>query len=771
MLTIAGGQIAIVRGDEENAVLITDGATLLSQEIDGPGGLQLRARRAVIFLPPGPLVDVGSIGVDEVRGLYLEGDVEASDGSYTVRSPQVYFDVPSDRAILLDASFSTYDQRRRLPLYVRAEIVRQHSADNWEADGVKLANSSFARPTFTLGATSVQLERFPGDDRSGEASSSLAGDDAYRIDARNITLSTRSVPIAYWPRYRGDPFNQTLRAVSIGTSTGDAPTISTTWNAEGLFGIDLGESVSADLLLDYHLDRSPALGLDIAWEDRFVRGNLLAYALVNDQGEDRLRNGARRGFDGEFRGLLVSEQRYGLAPGAALWVDLAYVSDETFVDAFFDDIAIERKPLRTGFFFRRKTDASFLSLEAQGQLNSFQVNEATLQAPGYAVEKLPEATYVRLADDLLPRSAPGLATWSQEYRVGYLRLNFTEDSASDLGYRTNGAAQRALGIDADQSLADRFAAVGLDEDGVLRADSRHQLDVSLNAGPVRINPYLVGRATFWDERYPTFSPDEDDRTRLYGGAGVRISTTLARTDNDVDSQLLDIHRLRHVMEPSVEVFAAEANIQTGDIPLYDSEVEELYTGTLVRFGLDQTLQTKRGGPGRWRTVDLLEFNTAVVLTHDEGGEAAIPRSIAFRPELTRPADSFEADAVYRMTDAVTVAGSTIFDLDAGRQRRSSIGVRVDHSPVASSAAELRYIDPLDSTDLVGSTRYAITDKYVVSARTAYDFEFANFKSFGVEARREFSQLVFGVSVDFDNIQGTTSFGIVFNPKGAGGGVR
>lgn len=772
VLTIAGGDIAIVRGEEENAVLITNGATLLSQAVDGPGGLQLRARRAVIFLPPGPLIDVGGIDVDTVTGLYLEGDVEASDGSYTVRSPQVFFDVPSNRAILLDASFSTYDQRRRMPLYLRAETVRQTSADNWTGSSVTLANSAFARPVFTLGASSVQLRRLPGVDPTDAGVSRLAGEDAYRIDARNITLAARSVPFAYLPRFRGDPLNQTLRSLTVGTTSGDAPTIATTWNAEGLFGLDLGEGVSADLLLDFHFDRGPAIGLDVTWGDRLVRGNLLTYALLNDQGEDRLRNGAREGFDGEFRGVFVSEQRYELARGAALWVDAAYITDETFVDAFFDDLAIERKPLRTGFFFRRKTDGTFLSLEAQGQLNSFQVNEANLQSPGYAVEKLPEATYARLSDDLLPRTAPGLATWTQEYRVGYLSLNFTDATASELGFRNSRASQLALGIEPDQSLEDRFTAIGLDEDGVLRADSRHQLDLTLNAGPVRINPYLVGRATFWDEQYDTFSPDEDDQSRFYGGAGVRIATTLVRTDNDIDSQLLDVHRLRHVIEPSVEVFTATANVERGDVPVYDEEVESLYTGTLIRVGLDQTLQTKRGGPGRWRSVDLLELNTALVFTQDDDGlEAPIPRWIQFRPELTRPGDSFEADLVYRMTDAVTLASSTTFDLDAGRQRRSSIGVRVDHSPLVSTAAELRYIDPLDSTELAGSARYAITDKYVVVASSSYDFDFNSFRSVGVEARREFEQIVFGVRVDYNNIQGTTSFGIVLNPKGVGSGVR
>ena len=771
VLTIAGGDITIARGEEENAVLITGGVTLLSQEVTGTGGLQLRARRAVIFLPPGPLVDLGTIDVDGIRGIYLEGDVEASDGSYTVRSPQVYYDVPTDRALLLDASFHTYDQRRRLPLYVRAETVRQHSADQWEAERVKLANSSFARPTFTLGASRVELERFRDVPASGEESTRLAGDDAYRVDARNITLTASGVPVLYWPRYKGDPFNQALRSVRIGTSTGDLPTIATTWNAEAVFGVDLGESVSASLLLDYHLDRSPAIGLDVEWGDRLVRGNLLAYAVLFDQGEDRLRNGSRIGFDGEFRGLFITEQRYELAPGAALWADLAYVSDETFVDAFFDPIAIERKPLRSGLFFRRKTDLSFLSLESQGQLNNFQVNEAVLQAPGYYVEKVPEASYTRLADDLLPRTAPGLATWSQEYRIGFLRLNFTEQTARELGYRDNNAAQRALGINADESLKDRFEAIGLSEDGVIRADSRHQLDLALQAGPLRINPYVIGRATFWDERYEAFSPDEDDRVRLFGGFGTRISTTLTGVDNEAASQLFDVHRLRHVIEPSVEIFMAGATMQRDDVPFYDADVEPLLTGTLVRVGLDQTLQTKRGGPGRWRNVDLLEFDAGLVFSTNEGGEAALPRYVAFRPELSRPADSFEANLVYRMTDAVAIAGSTIYDLDAGRQRRSSIGARVDHSPVASSSIELRYIDPLDSTDLTASTRYQLTDKYIVSASTNYDLEFNDFKNFNVEARREFSQLTFGVSVQYDNIQGTTSLGFVLTPRGIATGVR
>ncbi len=70
----------------------------------------------------------------------------------------MYYDLRSDRAVLLDAVFWTCASRG-MPLYLRAESIRKESDNQFAADNARLANVAFADPHFSIGADSVTLTR------------------------------------------------------------------------------------------------------------------------------------------------------------------------------------------------------------------------------------------------------------------------------------------------------------------------------------------------------------------------------------------------------------------------------------------------------------------------------------------------------------------------------------------------------------------------------------------------------------------------------------
>lgn len=765
-VSFAAGEVVAVNTPEETAIMLTEGVTVLYQG-RGAGGdlpptMQMQAQRGVVFLPPDVLTSQGLSGLsaENIRGIYLEGEVMASDGQYTVRGPSVFYDILNDRAIILDAVFWSYDQRRQLPLYIRAAAVRQQSTDEFKAEDVTLANAAFAKPNFTVGATSITLTR----DRDAE------GQATYHLDARDVALRAFGVPTLWLPRYSGDPTNRPLRGVQVDSSSGGIA-VKTTWNALAILGVDPPTGLEVDLLIDGYFERGLGVGGQVFWDQADLRGELLAYMLPSDSGEDRLRPGREEDPPQDFRGIVSLRQRYTFDPYWSLWVDGSYVSDENFVDGLFDNMQHDRLPPSTGAFLRRLEDNTFLSIEARGNLNDFLINDSQLQSPGYMTQKLPEVLYARQADDVLSGFSPGLVTWFSEYRAGRLSLAFHEPEARENGYLTESQAMQAFGVSPDESIGDRLRASGYFEDDITRVDTRQELSAKFNVEGFTVTPMVVGRATYWDDEFDDFSPEEDDSARLWGGAGVQVGTSLVRVYDGVQSRPLGLNRLRHIIEPSVTAWRAWTTVEREDLPVYDDEVENLLDGTLLRFAINQTLQTQRGGPGRWRSVDLFTFDLEVVESNGAGEDAVIGRYYAFRPELSRPGDFFSIHSTWRITEVFAASGSWIYDTDDGSTSRSSAGLLMDHSPLSTTSIEYRSIDPIDARylDLVNST--LVGDKYRLFSSLSYDFDENDFRRLGLEVRREFQSVFVGVGVNFDVIDDRTSFGFLITPKGFGRGLN
>jgi len=171
-IALAADDLTFTGADAGSAVVATGGVTV--QYWNRPTGeqLDLTAARAVVFLDPegdgAARSAAGRFAAADVLGVYLEGGVIASDGSYTVRSPRVYYDVRANRALLLDAVFWTYDARRGMPLYLRAQAIRQESARQFSAKDATVANTAFFRPQFSLGVDTVTVTVREDDRRCAE---------------------------------------------------------------------------------------------------------------------------------------------------------------------------------------------------------------------------------------------------------------------------------------------------------------------------------------------------------------------------------------------------------------------------------------------------------------------------------------------------------------------------------------------------------------------------------------------------------------------------
>ncbi|MFI4873046.1 MAG: LPS assembly protein LptD [Phycisphaerales bacterium JB061] len=766
IVSLAAGRVIRTITDEEQAVVLEDGVNVTYREPGTDRVLELSAQRAVVFFATDVGPNTTSVRASNIDGIYMEGDVVASDGRYNLRGPRVFYDVRNDRALILDAVFSTFDTRVGFPLYVRARSVRQLSEDEFVADRASVSNTAFARPNLTIGARSVTI-------RQENRTLADGSDDPYLVaDAKNITLNGLGVPIGWLPAYEGNPEEIPLRDVRFVTSSKSGEEIRTRWDLFPLLGIDEPEQLSANLLLDALFDRGPGVGLTSDWQGDDFKGSLLTYWVINDTGTDVLTSGAKVERDGENRGIIRAEHIAKVGGDWTVFAEASHVSDENFVDAFYENLAQTGREFKTGVHARKLTENSSLTLEASTNFDDFTPNEYILQSDGYTVERLPEATYSIVATDLFAQSAPGLMLYSGESRIGNLALNFTDKTPAEYGLRTNARAQEALGLNANQNIEDALIAAGYPDRSILRADTRHELSLDLAAGPVKILPWVVGRGTVYDTDFENFAGDRDNSERLWGAAGLTVATTIQRIASDFYSRALDVNRVRHLVRPSATVFYAGSNVDQDELPVFDEDVESLADGAVMRLGLDQTWQTKRGGPGRWYSVDWITLDTELVFASDDAiAEDTIGRYFDSRPENSHLANFGTLSGSMQATESLTFAAATIYDFDESESSSSTAGFVLQHSPIFSSRLAYRYLNAQDSTLLSAGTDYLLSDKYSLSTDVTYDTDLGDIQSVRGELLRDFQNAVFGISFTYNNISEESSFGLLFQPLGRGSAAR
>jgi hypothetical protein len=746
VIMFTAGRTEIIPGEDENVITAT-GSIIVEYYADRRdlelSQLTLSAERAVIFTDPGTLEEMAAWEIDasRVRGIYLEGNVTASanEGQYIVRSPRIFYDFTTGRAIMLDAVLRTYARDSRLPVYARAREMRQIAENQWDAKSVQVSTSEFYIGHLSLGANRMTLTQRPGRGGSGEE---------MHIDARDITLRAGRTPFFYWPRFSGTIEDIPLRSVEVGTGNNVGLGIETNWNAFALLGVEPPGGVNADLSIDGFTERGGAIGLKLDYSLEPGIGVLDLYGMYDD-GVDRTSSGREVEQDGELRGVALWEHQMRLARHWSLQLQTSYISDPTFITTWREDDFRERREYETSAYAKYQNDRLALTAMTRYELNDFISNSYLLASTQYQVDTLPEFTLRDYGESWFGDTV----TYSGETRASRMRLVFDRSTPRELG-----VPERAFGIGPDDRLSDALRAEGYESDYVMRFDTRHELRRPMRVGIFNVTPYIVGRLTAYDDDFDEFSSDSDN-IRIFGSAGLTVNTQFQRVDNSVESRLFDLHRVRHIIEPSVTVWYAYADVTQEHLPIYDVEVESLATGAAMRVGLRNTWQTQRGGPGRWRSVDFLTLDADLVLnSSDAERESPASQFFEYRPEYSQFGDHVHSSVLWVLSDTLSLAGEGIFDLDDSAIARGSVGAELRHSPTFVTYVEFRYLDASDNELLDIGWRYILTPKYRVSLSPQWDFREDDFRSLRVAVTRRFPDFDFTVRVNYDRIRDDTTVG-------------
>lgn len=755
------------KGETEGHVLLLGGVQVMAADPKGTRRVNLVADKAVIFLDEsagGGLIgdesNLRSAAASKIKGVYLEDNVMVTDGQYSLRGPRVFYDLSNDKAVVLEAVFFTWDAQHQIPLYVRAREIRQESNRQWSAYEGRVTTSEFYEPHFSIGARTMTIT-------AGPAAPGAAPIHTYT--AEGVTMNVLNQPIFYWPKASGDTTEIPLQAINVGYESRRGLFVETRWDLFALANQPKIQGVNASLLADAYSSRGAAVGIDAEYDVHSAFGSLEG-KLFYDDGEDDPSGREKVDPDNNFRGFGLWRHRHELGDDWEASLELAYVSDPSFLEEWRRDDAYAAKEYETSIYLKQQREDWAFTFLAKTDLQDFVPQSDLLQTVGnangptigYTVQKFPELAYYRIGTPLWDNHL----TWFSENRASAMRIALPEDRPLDRGF-TTAQSVALFGIAPTVNFDDALHAGSIDEHTRFRGDTRQEIDAPIQLGIFNLTPYVVGRVTAYDDDFAEYG-GESDNLRLWGGGGIRGSTAVSRAYDSVQSPLLDLHRLRHVVEPYFNLLYAETSIKQQALPVYDYEVESLAEGGVYQFGLRNTLQTQRGGEGNWRSVDWIKLDTRFIT----GGNARIESPFAHffedRPELSTRGEHLTNDLAIQASDTLRFYGEVDYSFESDQVERWNAGLALDHTPRLTTFVNLREIDYLNSLIVRYGVEYLLTPKYHVAFAQTFDIHEGTSRNVDVVVTRRLPRWLLIAAISFDTIDESTSVGVALAPEGFAG---
>lgn len=773
-LHVEFGDSDVVDTDEGTvAVVFWNGVGIYVRQAGGDT-MEMRAHRAVLFTSMKSLRDASKQSKSaearkQVTAVYLEGDAriefdpnKAGVGEQRLMARRLYYDFATDRAILVDAVLHTLDVKQNVPFIVRANVLRQLSKGEYRANNVEITSSAFTVPSYSLASDRLYVRQMP------------TGDPRYpsvvQFQAENTTLEAFHFPFFYLPFAAGSVGDRpgALRGIAFGDRSDLGFAAMSQWGLFETLGQIPPRGLDVDYRVDYFGDRGPAFGLNAAYGGGFVteperqpwnfQGDFKSY-FVYDKGVDQNLGRLNVKPDGtgyDPRGRVNYQHQHFFPDDWQAQIRLGYDSDPTFLEEWFPFQFYQDLPTDESIYLKRQRGTEAFTLLAEGQPNR-QITTSDRVAEQFEVETLPELGYHRIGDSF----------------AGNALTFFSDNTAGGYVFQPTRATFRQQGF-SPPSLTPGLPALGLTgvpTNPTWRADFRQEVDLPLNAGRFKVVPYLVGRYTEYSD-----STDRQSQQRLFGAGGMRITTSFWKTDPTAESDIFDIHQLRHVIEPEANLFASGTTVDRSRLYQYDIPVDSINDVSAAQIGLHQSWQTQRGGPGRWRSNDVFTFDVDAEFYANKPARRFLQpydfRGTFFSslPETSIPRDAFNANASWRITDNTVVLGDAQYNLDEHKLATAAVGILVRRDPVQSWYVGNRYIADLKSNIVSVSGNYLISPKYSVGFSQSFDFGLGKDVSSSISVARTFDRFVMSFNFSHDQISNQTGFSFSVAPMGFGQGL-
>ena len=727
-------EMEAARTAEGEDVMTVIGRFYLSQKQDEEGGLlELQADNAVVWYVEEPasraaMAESESTISENIKAIYLSGDVVMTSGQRTVRAEEIYYDFEKNKALAVEAVMRNFDVSRGIPIYLRAEKLRLLAENKFAAEDITLTSSEFYQPQISLNASSVIItDNTSVDERRGKLS-----DGSYEAEMRDVRFKVGDRTFFYWPFFRSNLQRPDvpIKSMRVGHDDVWGTSVETRWYLARLLGLRETEGTDSTLALDYYGERGFGSGVEIDYAQEDYFGRLLGY-VIRDSGEDRLgRHSTRRDLEPprELRGRFLWQHRQFLSHDWQLTSEVSYASDENFIEGYYRSEYDVGKEQETLVHLKRIEDNWGLAFLGKARINNFRDK----------LEELPSAEFHWTGQSLFDDKF----TFYSDSQVSRFRQRLAPGSTSTVS-----------------------------EEFYTFMSERAELDMPMMLGFGKVVPFVAGTAAFEDGGGFYTDIDggpagrEDDI--WIGEAGARIfPLPMWKVYSDVESRLWDLDGLRHIIEPRVTAVGFTES---------DSVAEQR---DILNVGITQRLQTKRGPADKQRTTDWMRLDMDVTWLKNSGDSSAgadqfiwnrpfiplVNRSSSVVPAQDRRSSDmfgprrnyFGANYIWHVSDTTAVLSDMNYDMQSGVVQQLNVGFSRLRWPNLSYYVGSRYLRRIDngygeegSNAVTFAASYVLDPRYSVIFSQQYDFDYgANIRS-EITLVRRYHRLCYGFTFRVD----------------------
>ena len=764
MITVQGGVNIVV----ENVPVAINGQLVLTR-------LDLSADRAVIWTSAEGLGNPGGgfeLNENTPFQVYLEGDIVVRQGNSEAKASHAFYDIRDRRGLLMNSELRTYIPELDSFLRVRADTIRQMSATSFQAQNAWVTTSQFGRPGYRLQSDFITIDDRPStwgnrvDPTTGQPQTSQ-----YITSSRN-TLFIEEVPVFYLPRLSG-PVEETpfpLESASVGYSGMFGAELNSVWSVDKLFGFDLPQGTDWDLLLDGYTKRGPAIGsrgnYDLYGQFLGLPSHLTGEGLlyyVHDTGADQLGLGRNNlAFPDENRGRALSRNRMEFPNGVSLTSELSYIfnNDRNFIEQYYEPE-----------WDRGKDQENLVNLAVQNDnITGSVMFQTRLNDIFDQTEWLPRLDLTVLGQPLLNDAV----TWSSHSWAGYGHIRPAQPPTDP---------------------TDIFSPLPYFQDVQgLVTGTRHELSLPFQLGPVKVAPYALGEAAYWQQDLA-----QNDRSRLYGSAGVRASLEFWRALPEVQSSILGLNGLAHKVVLDADYSYSRSSESLGDIPQYnafDEDAQERFRerfldlefgGTLpaqfdprfyavragagqsvtaayqelvdnqqvLRLGMRHRWQTKDGPVERQRIVDWMTLDL----------EASIFPN-ANRDNFGETLGLLTGRYTWQVGERTQFLANAVVDPFHNGQQIWNAGVLTQRGPRGSLYLGVRNVQAgaVDSQLLTSSFSYRMSEKWISTVGASYDLAEGQDRGQSMTITRVGEYMLFHLGTGYNRSRNNFSLNFMVEPR-------
>ena len=680
--------------------------------------------------------------------IYLEGNIVYRDGPRVIEASRMYYDAKHKVAYILNGKLSAPISEIsgvEGSVRLKAEILRQMGDGLFSANNAMVTTSQLGEPTYSLRSRTLTFDR--------QVSRPFGGSESkFRqvLVAENNYVTLRNVPVFYWPWMATDVEDPTLyiKNFSYGNSGRNGHTIKTLWNPFQILNCRRPDGVDGDVNLTWMEKRGINYGADFQYNlpsfcsvPGQTKGTFVFWGL-HDRGTDQL-GGERKdiGFPHQFRHRLhwVHQQQAEVAFPflGGPWdfrAEVGKVSDRNLMNSHFNSAWHTEENATTAIDLKRQEGNKTISLSAEYALDNCYSN----------ANWLPRLDHFLLGQSIFS----DYLTWYEHTRIGlmdYHTANAPSDPTDENYFRY--LPWEFTGTSNLPNSADTVGKTGI------VFSTRHELDLPIQAGVLRIIPYVLGDFSVWGQDQTGNAVD-----RLYGQGGVRLNVPFWKVNPKVSSRTWYLNGLAHKIDLDAEYLYAQANHSMDNLiltdpldhwsiddfrrrylvtnaffnaagqtmlPMFDPRYYALRSGLagnvtagnmeiaddmqMLRLGMTHRFQTKRGSVGKRHILDWITFSTHLNLypqtQHNFGQTMGL----------------FDYNFLWHVGDRFSLFSEGIYDFFDHGQNLTRVG-GVWNRPDRGSFSVMvdQFSGVVERTYLTLSIGYTMSEKYSMSYMTSYD---------------------------------------------------